>query len=328
MRNMRNIPESVICEAAELFGTDESKLTFLKAGADDGTLYEYHDEKPWILKIITMPESEPDQVKRTTERLKLFNYLGSNGVSVVYPYPSTKGNLWEHIESGNMVYTAYIMSKASGQHADTQDPDQWNETLFTRWGNVIGEFHAWTRRYPNWQGSLEEEASDLPLLGWQQEWEFFDSVCQDDAVREKWRDLRRRLDQLPIERDCFGFVHNDPHPGNLLIDGERVTLLDFDVARCGWFMTDIAIAVHSAIWSNEGAFEQSQKDRRFAKRFLDSFMTGYEHANHIDQTWFDHLETFLSYRRILLYIVFLCQHFDNLDAWRESIIRDDPIFSA
>ncbi len=333
---MKNIPESVICEAAKRFGIDESRLTFLTGGADDGMLYEYHDEKPWILKIITMPESEPEQVKRTTERLRVFNYLGSNGVSVVYPHPSTKGNLWEHIGSGDMVYIAYIMNKASGQHVNTQDANQWNETFFTRWGNVIGEFHAWARKYPSWQGSLEEEpskekeSSNLPLLGWQQEWEFFDSICQDDAVREKWRDLRRRLEQLPIERDCFGFIHNDPHPGNLLIDGERVTLLDFDVTRCGWFMADIAIAVHSAIWSNEGAYEESRKDGGFAKRFLDSFMAGYKCANHLNRTWFEHLETFLSYRQILLFIVFyeaLRQNVDNFTAWRESIINDAPIFS-
>jgi Ser/Thr protein kinase RdoA (MazF antagonist) len=241
-----------------------------------------------------MPESEPEQVKRTTERLRLFNYLGSNGVSVVYPHHSTKGNLWEQIESGDMVYIAYIMNKASGQHVKTQKPDQWNETFFTRWGNVIGEFHAWARKYPNWQGSLEEElkkekeSSHLPLLGWQQEWEFFESVCQDDRIKEQWRELKRHLEQLPVRRDCFGFIHNDPHPGNLLIDGKRVTLLDFDVSRCGWFITDIAIAVHGALWANEGAYEQSRKDMGFAQRFLDAFMAGYEGANHLNRTWFDH----------------------------------------
>jgi Ser/Thr protein kinase RdoA (MazF antagonist) len=283
-----------------------------------------------------MPESEPEQVKCTTERLRLFNYLASNGVSVVYPHHSTKGNLWEQIESGDMVYIAYIMNKASGQHVKTQKPDQWNETFFTRWGNVIGEFHAWARKYPNWQGSLEEELKKekesfhLPLLGWQQEWEFFDSVCQDDAVREKWRELKRRLEQLPVRRNCFGFVHNDPHPGNLLIDGERVTLLDFDVSRCGWFITDIAIAVHGALWANEGAYEESRTDGDFAPRFLDAFMAGYEGANHLNRTWFGHLETFLSYRRILLFIVSyeaLRQNVDHFTAWRESIINDAPIFS-
>jgi len=59
-------------------------------------------------------------------------------------------------------------------------------------------------------------------------------------------------------------------------------------------------------------------------------MAGYECANHIAQTWFDHLETFLSYRRILLFIVFyeaLRQKTDSFNAWRESIINDAPIFS-
>ena len=323
---MNNIPDSVLCEAAKLFGTEESKLAFLTAGSDDGTLYEYTcDGKTWILKLITIPESDSNQLNRTTERIKFFNYLGSNGVSVVYPHPSTKGNLWEQIGLGNMVYIAYIMTKISGQHVSSQDSNQWNEKFFTQWGNVIGEFHAWAQKYPNWQGLLKEEYTDVPLLGWQQEWEFFESICQDDGVREIWRELKRRLEQLPVERDCFGFIHNDPHLGNLLVDGERVMLLDFDVVRCGWFITDIAIAVHSALWTNE-----SQQEQGFAQRFLDAFMAGYECANHIAQTWFDHLETFLSYRRILLFIVFyeaLRQKTDSFNAWRESIINDAPIFS-
>ena len=79
--------------------------------------------------------------------------------------------------------------------------------------------------------------------------------------------IGRLLEDLPRTRDCFGFVHNDPHIFNLLADGDAITLLDFDVANHHWFVSDIAIACQSVLFSISGGMERPVSDRRSCWHF-------------------------------------------------------------
>ena len=38
-------------------------------------------------------------------------------------------------------------------------------------------------------------------------------------------------------------IHADMHPGNLLVDGDALTVIDFDDAGFGWHQYDIAVAL-------------------------------------------------------------------------------------
>lgn len=51
-----------------------------------------------------------------------------------------------------------------------------------------------------------------------------------------------RLERLP---SAYSMIHADMHPGNVLIDGERLTVIDFDDAAWGWHVYDIAVALVS-----------------------------------------------------------------------------------
>jgi len=53
-------------------------------------------------------------------------------------------------------------------------------------------------------------------------------------------------------------IHADMHPGNVLVDGDRLTVIDFDDAAWGWHAYDIAVAlVHHQDGPNLAAFERA-----------------------------------------------------------------------
>jgi len=58
-------------------------------------------------------------------------------------------------------------------------------------------------------------------------------------------DLRLRADLAAYGegRERFGLIHADMRLANLLVDGDRVTLIDFDDCGFGWFMYDFAAAI-------------------------------------------------------------------------------------
>ena len=55
--------------------------------------------------------------------------------------------------------------------------------------------------------------------------------------------LRRQLADYGTGPDRFGLIHADMRLGNLLVDGNRVTLIDFDDCGFCWFAYDFAAAI-------------------------------------------------------------------------------------
>jgi Ser/Thr protein kinase RdoA (MazF antagonist) len=57
------------------------------------------------------------------------------------------------------------------------------------------------------------------------------------------RTLVRRLTEYGTSPDRFGLIHADMRLGNLLVERERLTLIDFDDCGWGWFTYDFAAAI-------------------------------------------------------------------------------------
>jgi Ser/Thr protein kinase RdoA (MazF antagonist) len=56
--------------------------------------------------------------------------------------------------------------------------------------------------------------------------------------------VRAVMDRLGRDPSTFGMIHADLHDGNLLADGERLTVIDFDDCAFGWYAYDIAVALY------------------------------------------------------------------------------------
>jgi Ser/Thr protein kinase RdoA (MazF antagonist) len=55
--------------------------------------------------------------------------------------------------------------------------------------------------------------------------------------------MRERLAQLSRAPSVYSLIHADMHPGNILVDGDRLTVIDFDDAGFGWHHYDIAVVL-------------------------------------------------------------------------------------
>ncbi len=181
--------------------------------------------------------------------------------------------------------------------------------------------------YPSWQCSVVDD-DGRTVLGWREEWQAFFQWCRDDEVKERWVSIRQRLEELPLSRDVFGFIHNDPHAQNILVDGDRVILLDFDVANYHWFATDIAIALQSILFSVSGGIERPVTNHEPIRAFLQSFVQGYRTEHHLDDEWLHRLDLFISYRRVLLFTVmqdWLHEKPDLRRTWKEMIMTEPGV---
>jgi Ser/Thr protein kinase RdoA (MazF antagonist) len=106
---------------------------------------------------------------------------------------------------------------------------------------------------------------------------FWDHAGFSDAERHLVLDTRARLHaalaRLAQGPDVYSLIHADMHPGNVLVDGERLTVIDFDDAGWGWHAYDIAVALF-----------YHQSNPHFAA-FEDAYLAGYRSVRPLsDQT--------------------------------------------
>ncbi|MHB1354586.1 MAG: phosphotransferase enzyme family protein [Anaerolineae bacterium] len=325
------IPQAILDAGALRFGVGGADIRYLGGGGPGagGVVYCYHrDGAEWSLKF--MPGGE-ETAQINNEKLNYVRYLAEQGVSVPMPQSSISGHFSEVVVSGHDSYIVSSETVAPGRHVNTRNPAEWNKAYFSRWGQLIGRIHDCATRYPFWRKPDKHAFDEPPTLihDWEDEWRSFDEWCQEDAVRERWREIHRKLEKLPIERSSFGLIQNDPHPWNILMHGSQLTLIDYDVAGYTWFMMDLGIAAYAALCLAKP--ETTLDSHDYTVSFLGSFLSGYRAAIKLDTFWLQQLPIFLSYRRILLFIVLYEEskkHPEHLNRWREAILTDEPIVPA
>jgi Ser/Thr protein kinase RdoA (MazF antagonist) len=312
------IREDVLRAGADLFDFDPAVLRSINASpAPDGAVYAYEQGgQGFIVKVML---TSAEQIAATRDKIAFVDYLRRGGVNVPDYLPSARGEQVEMVEVEGCAYAILKAAKAPGRHLDFGNPAAWTDWFFETWGQILGRIHALSQHYDGGQH----------ISTWEQEHAFFTQWCSDPEVGAKWQGIGEMLRALPQPRDAFGLTHNDPHAGNFLIDGDSLTILDFDVCTHHWYALDLAIALFHPIW--EHRYDDSQAVIAFGRHFWERFMAGYTRENHLDNYWLAQLPTFMKYRQILFFIAlagqggqphpWLTQQLADL---REAILADRP----
>lgn len=112
---------------------------------------------------------------------------------------------------------------------------------------------------------------------------------EEEAVLGRAADLiGRRLAAYGKGADRFGLVHADMRLANLLVDGDDVTVIDFDDCGFSWFMYDL------------GSSLSFIEDSPLVPELIDSWCRGYRTVAPLSADDVAELETFVMFRRLLL----------------------------
>ena len=322
------VPQRILAQLAASHGLSPADLNSIGGGGEesDGVVYAYpHGEGRRLLKVMAIPAE--DQVRGLfclDERLRYAHYLAKNGARTVRFVHSPSDHLYETTQGDDFLWVAYAMEIAPG-HPMSQRA--WNKTLFDHWGEAVGQTHRLATEYPSWRSSVHPE-SGQEYLTWREELHGFVRWCLDEKIKAKWLEMESTLNELPVERDSFGFIHNDPHGQNLIVAGYDVTLIDFDVANHHWFVADIATASQSILLTFTGGFASPVWDRDKLRFFYDAFMSGYRREYDLGSEWLDRLDLFIQYRRLLLFTVmqgYLSRRAPERQSWKQMILTAPAI---
>ena len=290
---MIKITDKAKIELCEKLSIDLQGLTYLGGGREDsdGTVYTYDEgARKKVLKILAIPEAEKEKLRNLEVRIKYANYLGENGIKLTYPLCNKNGNLYEVSLDNKNYYTAYIMDFYEGNNPESSEL---TDELVYNWGKLTGKSHGITKTFT--------EGQDNHSLSYEQEVDFFENWCKEPEIKNAWIEMKQYLSKMPKGLDDYGFIHNDNHQRNILVNNNEITLIDFDCASRQFFIQDIITPTQGIMFDIVGGMLSPLNDKDRLKHFFDSFINGYETQNHLEDRWYQEIPMFLNYRRMLLF---------------------------
>ena len=122
------------------------------------------------------------------------------------------------------------------------------DDYFAQLGALAATLHdqasAWSppARFPRHAFDADGLLGEQPF--WGRFWEHPDLSPDERAMVLSMRErIRAVLERRGRSRSTYGMIHADLHPSNVLVDGDRLAIIDFDDAGHGWHLYDIAVAL-------------------------------------------------------------------------------------
>jgi len=244
-------------DALELVSLAEN-VTYRVADRRDGTAYALRLHRPWY--------HTHDEL--VSERAWV-RALDEAGVAVQAPVHTRDGQEYASVMvpgTGERRFaglarwtTGRVLAEVLRETADTTAAQH----RFAQLGALTASLHdqAATWRPPAGftRHALDEDGFMGDAPHWGPFWEHRNlSAAERRLVLETRSRLHAALARLERPASAYSLIHADMHPGNVLVDGDRMTIIDFDDAAWGWHAYDIAVAlVHLQGGPNLAAFERA-----------------------------------------------------------------------
>jgi Ser/Thr protein kinase RdoA (MazF antagonist) len=169
--------------------------------------------------------------------------------------------------------------------------------VYERLGQVIADFHLATVRWtpsPDFKRhALDAEGfvGETPFWG-----RFWEIEAASDDHRTKLSTIRTQLldilSGLPQDESVYGMIHADLNADNVLRDGEKLSVIDFDDAGFGWHAFDLAVA----IWDRMDAIT----GQTYFGAAYDALLKGYQRRRSDCGHIIEHVPLFLLIRSLML----------------------------
>lgn len=189
--------------------------------------------KPFFLRLSHESERDPHALQA---ELNFILHCAGAGLAAARPIPSDNGLLIETIRSGDGVHYAVAFEGLEGDQYEAEDLD---EAKIRAWGSALAALHEASGSFPansarpTWLAQLRATRDTLP--------------AEEAALAGMLESGIAWLNTLP--RDDYGLIHGDFEQDNLVWQGDRPQLLDFDAGTITWYAVDIAIAVQDFYFS-------------------------------------------------------------------------------
>ena len=189
--------------------------------------------------------------------LQWMQALAADGFDVPEIVPSMRGALFERVSHPDVPEPRQVDlfaldrggSSAASRAGSRETPRRWRATFRTI-GTLAARLHNHAARWRPPPGFTRHAWDTDGLVGEQPLWGRFWELAALSDVRARAHDpgprpgTRRSVRASSARPRNYGLIHADFAPENLMVDGSRVRLIDFDDAGYGWHLFEIATTLY------------------------------------------------------------------------------------
>lgn len=229
--------------------------------------------------------------------------LASAGLSVPEAVLTRDGEAYVNVampDSGESRYVGLVkwiagttLSEVLKQGGGTTEISKVYEAL----GGIIADFHLASVGWSAPPGFKRHSWDAQGLMGnepfWGRFWEVRAATASEQAELLEARDqILQTLVMLPRDAEVFTMIHADLNANNVLRDGDKLKVIDFDDAGFGWHAFDLAVA----IWNRMDAFHR----HGHFKIAYDGLLNGYKNRRPDSDHVLAQVPLFLVVRSLIL----------------------------
>ena len=206
------------------------------------------------------------------------------------PLRADDGTCLHPLDEGDAPRLAVAFEFCEGKEPN---PDGDLRASFTQLGEITARLHTQSRRWRTPDGFVRKTWDFATTIGDTPHWGDWRHAMGLDTrslpILEKVTvALARALEQIGQSEDNFGLIHADLRLTNLLVDGDRLAVIDFDDCGVSWHLYDFAAAI---------SFMETSPH---IPELQAAWLQGYRTVQPLSQDQVDTLPTFVMLRRLLL----------------------------
>jgi Ser/Thr protein kinase RdoA (MazF antagonist) len=231
-------PAELAATFAPHLGLEASALTFLRYSQN--FVFGYRDGA--VERILRITSNEHRSRSEIVAELEWIGHLRKSDASVCGPVGGADEIITVHC--GDRTFHGVVFEKAPGRAVECRDL---SEALYRAHGRTLGTFHRAAAGFPSaWPASRRN---------WDEERYFGRDISvylpeeHQEALRNTFARLRARVNSAPRTGRTFGPVHFDLGYSNFFVDGDQLTVFDFDNCTASYFLGDIAAALYGSIFT-------------------------------------------------------------------------------
>ncbi|HAU3626769.1 TPA: phosphotransferase [Legionella pneumophila] len=158
------------------------------------------------------------------------NHLFFNDAPVCQAINSKNNAFIETIKQVELEFLAHVCIEVPGNVIDFDDT---SKEKYFKWGKSLATLHRASQSY---------QPKEHHFRTWRDLWKETEDYLHGESneIKDLHQKIASFFNQLTPTPSNFGLTHGDHRPGNVLYDGNKVYIIDFDEPVHHWYMADIA----------------------------------------------------------------------------------------
>ena len=210
-----------------------------------------------------------------TEEVRLLNYLGKNGISVIKPVIKRDKNYVSQLKTPEGVRYTVLFEEAEGVQEDN------DQGRIKALGDMVGRFHQcsdkmqgeYRRKHLDMKYLIDDNLAAISPLMAHRTADF--KIIENIGVS-----CKEQISQLlTTSKPEYGICHGDLFGGDVRYKTDNTPVIfDFDSSGCGWRALDIGVFLTTPEW-----MDTSDEAEKLRQTQLLTFLQGYSRHRQLNE---------------------------------------------